>query len=144
MHASDCAAAYVLPATGTVSGAFNIAAEPVLDPSALARLLGARTVRLPAALLRGVVAATWRLHLQPTDPGWVDLGRLGPLMDTTRARTVLGWVPEVDADRALVETVDAMSTGHGGASPVLRPRASGAARALEVVRALLPGAGRTG
>ena len=94
---------------------------------------------LPAAVLRGVVAATWRLHVQPTDPGWVDIGRYGPVMDTTRATTVLGWSPRHDAGEALVATVDAMGAGRGGSTPVLRPRATGVARVGEVVRGLVPG-----
>lgn len=144
VHAEDVASAYVLAATTPVTGAFNIAAEPVLDPAVLARLLAARQVPLPAAVLRGLVDATWRLHLQPTDPGWVDIARLGPLMDTTRAQDVLGWTPRTDAGMALVETLDAMAHGRGGGSPVLRPRAGGAARALELARGLVPGSRGTG
>lgn len=144
VHASDMARAYVLACTKPVTGAFNIATEPVLDPPTLAALLGARQVPVPAALLRGVVELTWRLHLQPTDPGWVDIGRQTPLLDTTRARTVLGWKPEKDAGEALLETVRAMGAGQGGGTPVLRPRAGFPARALEVVRALVPGAKGTG
>lgn len=139
LHAQDAARAYVLACLRPVVGAFNVAAEPVLDPPTLARLLGARTVPVPAAVLRGAVAASWRLHLQPTDPGWVDIGRDGPLMDCTRAHTVLGWTPEHDAGTALVETVEAMGAGRGGATPVLRPRAGGVGRFGEVVRGLLPG-----
>lgn len=139
LHAEDAASAYVEACVRPVTGAFNVAAEPVLDPPALARLLGARTVPVPAALLRGVVAATWRLHVQPTDPGWVDIGRYGPLMDTTRARTVLGWTARHDAGEALVSTVQAMGDGRGAPTPVLRPRATGAARVGEVVRGLVPG-----
>ena len=144
VHAEDMARAYVLALTRPVTGAFNIAAEPVLDPPTLARLLGARTVPVPRGLVRGLVDATWRLHVQPTDPGWVDIGTLGPLMDTTRARRDLGWLPRRSAGDALVETVDAMGAGHGGDSPVLRPRATGPARVLEAVRALVPGVGGTG
>jgi UDP-glucose 4-epimerase len=139
VHAADAARAYVLACTRPVEGAFNIAAEPVIDPPTLARLLGARRVPLPAAGLRGVVDLTWRLHLQPTDPGWVDIGRYGPIMDTSRAASQLGWEPEHDAGQALVDTIDAMSAGHGGGSPVLRPRASGPERLVEVVRGLVPG-----
>jgi len=144
VHAEDVTSAYVLAATTPVTGAFNIAAEPVLDPAVLARLLAARQVPLPAAVLRGLVDATWRLHLQPTDPGWVDIARLGPLMDTTRAQDVLGWTPRTDAGTALVETLDAMAHGRGGGSPVLRPRAGGAARVLELARGLVPGSRGTG
>jgi len=141
VHAEDMARAYVLAITQPVTGAFNIAAEPVLDPPTLARLLGARTMPVPVAVARAAVDGTWRLHLQPTDVGWVDLGVRGPLMDITRARTELGWFPEHSAGEALVETVQAMAAGDGGSSPVLRPRATGPARILEAVRALVPGAG---
>lgn len=144
VHASDMARAYVLACTTPVTGAFNIATEPVLDPPTLAAVLGARQVPVPAAVLRAFVDTTWRLHLQPTDPGWIDIGRETPLLDTTRAREVLGWTPRYDAAQAVLETVDAMSAGRGGPSPVLRPRASGASRVLEVVRALVPGAKGTG
>jgi UDP-glucose 4-epimerase len=144
MHAEDAARAYVAACLLPVTGAFNVAAEPVLDPPTLARTLGARAVPFPAALLRAVVDVSWRLHLQPTDPGWVDIARYAPLMDTSRAHLELGWSPEHRADDALLDTVEAIGAGMGGPSPVLRPRAQGAARVLEVVRALVPGAKGTG
>jgi hypothetical protein len=90
------------------------------------------------------VDLTWRLHVQPTDPGWVDIGRRTPLLDTTRARTVLGWKPQQDAGQALLETVHAMGALQGGGSPVLRSRSGLPRRAFEVVRALVPGAKGTG
>jgi len=144
VHASDMARAYVLACTTPVTGAFNIATEPVLDPPTLAAVLGARQVPVPAPLARALVDLTWRLHVQPTDPGWVDIGRLTPLLDTTRARTELGWTPTFDAAQALLETVDAMAAGRGGGSPVLRPRNDVPHRVLELVRALVPGAKGTG
>lgn len=144
VHASDMARAYVLACTNPVTGAFNIATEPVLDPPTLAAILGAYQVPVPGVVARAFVDATWRLHVQPTDPGWVDIGRETPLLDVSRARTELGWTPVYDAAQALLETVDAMSAGRGGSSPVLRPRASGPHRLLEIVRALVPGAKGTG
>ena len=144
VHAEDMGSAYVLAATTPVTGAFNIAAEPVLDPPTLAAVLGARTVPVPVAVLRGAVALAWRLHAVPMDPGWVDIGRLTPLLDTTRARSVLGWTPKHDAAEALLETVRAMGAGAGGDSPVLRRRGPLPQRALEVVRGLVPGAKGTG
>lgn len=141
VHADDLARAYVLACTTPVVGAFNIASEPVLDPPTLAALLGARTVPVPATVLRMLVEVSWRLHLQPTDPGWVDIALRTPLLDTTRARTVLGWTPTQDAGQALLETIDAMGAGRGADTPVLRPRGSLPRRALEVVRGLVPGGG---
>ncbi len=143
VHAEDIAQAFALAATRPVTGAFNVAAEPPLTPDTLAEALGAHQLPLPVRLVRGLVDLTWRLHLQPTDPGWVDLGRLVPLMDTTRAREVLGWTPKHSATEALVDTVDAMGRGQGGATPVLRPRTL-PGKAAEVVRALVPGARGTG
>jgi hypothetical protein len=108
-------------------------------PPDAGRLLGARTVPVPAAVLRGVVDLSWRLHVQPTDPG---LGRHRPLRTADghlAATSVLGWTPQHDAGEALVATVDAMGAGHGAATPVLRPRAGGLGRAAEVVRGLVPG-----
>jgi UDP-glucose 4-epimerase len=139
VHAEDAARAYVEACVRPVTGAFNIAAEPVLDPPALAGLLGARQVPVPRAVLRGLVDLTWRLHLHPTDPGWVDLGTNVPVMDTSRAQRELGWQPRHDAGQALLDTLDAMARGAGGQTPVLRPRARGAARVGEVVRGLVPG-----
>ena len=139
VHAHDMARAYVLACTRPVVGAFNIAADPVLDPPTLAALLGARRVPVPAPALRLLVEGSWRLHLHPTDPGWVDIALRTPLLDTTRARTVLGWTPQHDAGRALVETLEAMGAGQGADTPVLRPRGPLPRRALEVVRGLVPG-----
>ena len=80
--------------TRDVRGAFNVAAEPVLDAPELARLLDARPVPVyPSALLRAAVDASWKLRLQPTPPGWLDLALGVPIMDTTRARDELGWTP---------------------------------------------------
>ena len=60
VHTDDVARAYCLAVMRDVRGAFNIAADPVLDADRLARLLRAR--RLPApGFLRGVAAFTWLL-----------------------------------------------------------------------------------
>ena len=74
VHTDDVAEAYRLVMVGDARGAFNIAADPVLDPDELGRILGARPVPVPAQLLLRVAAdLSWRAHLQPTPPGWVDL-----------------------------------------------------------------------
>jgi UDP-glucose 4-epimerase len=73
VHSLDAGEAYRLAAVGDVRGAFNIAAEPVLDPDELGRLLDARPIPLPGAALRAGADLTWRLRLQPSSPGWVDM-----------------------------------------------------------------------
>src|SRR2546421_3848018 len=59
VHSLDVGEAYMLAVTRGVRGPFNIAAEPVLDPDELGRILGARPVRVPPAALRLLADVTW-------------------------------------------------------------------------------------
>lgn len=138
VHADDVAQAYRLALVSPVRGAFNIAAEPVLDPPVLARLLGARTIRVPPAALRGAAALTWRLRLQPTPPGWVDLGLSAPLMDTRRAQQELGWTPRHTASDALMELLAGLRERAGADTPPLSPATGGPLR----IRELATGVGK--
>lgn len=121
VHTADVAEAYRLAALGDARGAFNIAADPVLDGPRLAATLGARAVAVPRRVLRSAAHVSWRLRLQPTPPGWVDLAFAVPVMDTTRARAELGWSPTVTAGEALRELLDGMADGAGLPTPPLRP-----------------------
>jgi UDP-glucose 4-epimerase len=120
-------------------GAYNVAADPVLDPPELARILGARTVPVPAKLLRAAADVTWRLRLQPTSPGWLDMGLAVPVMDTSRAREQLGWTPRHSAAEALLELIGGMHDGAGAPTPPLAPSTTAPAR----VREVLTGVGRS-
>jgi nucleoside-diphosphate-sugar epimerase len=133
VHADDVADAYARAiAERDVRGAFNVAAEPVLDPQTLGEILGARPVGMPASVVRAATDLAWRLRLQPTPPGWLDLALGVPLMDTTRARTELGWEPQHDAGQALAELLDGLRRGAGGDTPPLQADAGGAAREREL------------
>jgi UDP-glucose 4-epimerase len=139
VHADDVAEAYRLAATDPAArGAYNIAAEPVLSPAQLGRLLGARPVRVPANLLRAAADVTWRAHLQPTPPGWLDMGLAVPVMDSGRAREELGWHPLRSAGEALLELLEGMRERAGAETPPLAADAGGPLR----VRELLTGVGR--
>jgi UDP-glucose 4-epimerase len=131
VHADDVAEAYRLAVTGDARGAFNIAAEPVLDPQRLADVLGARRLRVPRAALRAAADLTWRLRLQPTPPGWLDMALAVPIMDTTRARTTLGWNPAVSSSDALLELMDGIRRRDGFPTPPLDPKSSGPLRFRE-------------
>jgi hypothetical protein len=144
VHAEDVARAFALAATRPVTGAFNVAARAVLDADSMAQALGARQLPLPAGLVRALVDLHWRLHLQPTDPGWVDLGRLTPLMDTTRAPARSSAGPRgTPPPRPSSRPSTPWAAAQGGPSPVMRPRTLHG-KAYEVVRALVPGARGTG
>ena len=133
VHSHDVAEAYRLAITGAASGPFNIAADPVLDSREFARLLEARLVRVPGSALRAVTALTWRLHLQPTPAGWIDLALGVPLLDSTRARTELGWAPKRTASEAFLEILAGIREGAGLETPPLAPGTGGPARAREIL-----------
>jgi nucleoside-diphosphate-sugar epimerase len=113
VHSLDVGEAYHQAVIRDVRGPFNIAADPVLDPGELGRLLAARPVPVPVRTVRGLVDLTWRLRLQPTPPGWLDLALGVPLMDVSRAHRLLGWAPTHGAGEALLELLDGMRRGDG-------------------------------
>jgi UDP-glucose 4-epimerase len=132
VHSLDVAHAYRLAATKPVSGAFNIAAEPVLDAENIGSVLEARPLQLRAALVRRAVWASWKLRLQPTSPGWLDMGMRSPIMDTSRARETLGWQPRHSSTETLGELLDGLREGEGLATPPLDPQESGPLRVREL------------
>lgn len=122
VHADDLAEAIVLALESGTPGAFNLAAAPAVTTEDIARVLGARAVHVPAAAVRTAVSASWHARLQPLDAGWIDLAFAVPLMDTSKARSELGWSASTDALRVLAETVHGMQDGAADTSPVLRER----------------------
>lgn len=124
VHADDVADAYWRVVERRVRGAFNIAAEPVLTPTEVAKLFGAkRTIPIPFNLLRTLAAVTWKLRLQRSDPGWLDMASQAPVMTTDHAREVLGWSAQRSSVDALSSVIYGMGEGSGVAgSPPLQPR----------------------
>ena len=124
-YTPDVAEAYRLAIHSDAGGAFNIAAEPVLTPALMAEALDAREVPVPAWLLRAGAAATWRMRLQRSEKGWVDMALRTPLMNTTRAREVLGWSETRTSVDALQDLFGGLGEGAGAPTPHLRPRRGG-------------------
>jgi UDP-glucose 4-epimerase len=126
VHADDVADAYWRVLERRAQGAFNVAAEPILDPNALGWIFNSRRVLpLPLSLLRAVVEISWRLRLQTTDGGWIDMAAGAPIMDSTRAHRLLGWTARRSSLESLTEMLDGLGAGKGmHASPPLTPRNS--------------------
>jgi nucleoside-diphosphate-sugar epimerase len=122
LHAQDVAEAYRLATVRPVQGAFNLAAEPVVDSRLLSELLRARRVPLAAAPVRLALSAAWRLHLAPASPHLFDAVLHLPLMDTGRARDELGWSPRHTSREALSDFLAGLREGAGLPTPPLAPR----------------------
>ena len=132
VHTDDVAEGYRLLVAGEAAGAFNLAADPVLDPEALAEALEARRVPVPTRVGRALVDLSWHMRLQPSPPGWLDMAVSVPLMDWSRARDELGWTPRRTSVEALRELLEGMADGAGADTPPLSPGTGGPARLREL------------
>lgn len=102
VHHDDVAAAIALAATGSAApGAYNIAGDGVLSVSDVAAALGGRPVRVPAAAAAAASAVIARLPFVPSSAEWLHVARTSVVMDTTKAKTQLGWTPRYTAAQTL-------------------------------------------
>jgi len=126
VHSEDVGRAYLRAVLADVEGAFNIAAEPPLSPEEMAERIGVRSFPVPARVVRRLADLSWRMRLQPTSPGWLDMARNVPLMSSDRAREKLGWEPRHSGVDALEELLEGMREGHGAKTPPLEADSAGA------------------
>jgi len=137
VHTDDVADAIVTAVTSAdARGAYNLAADPVLEPSDLAAALGGIGVPVPRRALRAGAAAAYALRLDPTPPGWIDVALRSPLISVARARDQLGWRPRHSATDALAEILAALRRGDDGPTPPLANATGGPVRATEIATGL--------
>jgi|tagenome__1003787_1003787.scaffolds.fasta_scaffold20917914_3 UDP-glucose 4-epimerase len=132
VHTSDVADAYVAAVLAQARGPFNLAAEPLLGPEELADLFESHWHSVPTVLLRAATAAGYRTRLLPTAPDLVDLLMSVPVMDTRRARDVLGWAPMIPAPQAVRAFLEAPVDPEAPRTPPLMRRSSGPFRLQEL------------
>ncbi len=86
-------------------GAYNIAADDVITGVDVARELGLRAVRIPAGPVAAGARAVSKLPWLPSGAQWVEAMSHPSIMDTTKAKTQLGWRPKHTATAALRATI---------------------------------------
>jgi nucleoside-diphosphate-sugar epimerase len=86
-------------------GAYNIAADGIVTPADIAREVGLLPVPVPAGPTQSVARAIAALPFLPPVTQWVEAASHPPIMDTTRAKQELGWVPRFTALEALRDTL---------------------------------------
>lgn len=105
VHHDDVAEALRLCVVGAgPPGAYNIAADEVITFADVARELGLRPWSLPGGPVARLAGAAARLPYLPSGAQWVEAISHPAVMDTTKARTVLGWAPRHAALDALRST----------------------------------------
>jgi nucleoside-diphosphate-sugar epimerase len=86
-------------------GAYNIAGEGVVSALDVARELGFVPVPVPARLTYATARSMARLPFLPEMAEWVEALSHPAIMDTTLARTQLGWTPLYSGLEALRDTL---------------------------------------
>jgi nucleoside-diphosphate-sugar epimerase len=106
VHEDDVGSALLQCIVGAgAPGAYNIAAEDVLSAVDVAREVGVVPIRVPAKPAHEAARLLARLPLLPSTVQWIEAASHPSVMDTTRARTELGWKPRWTAIEALRETL---------------------------------------
>ncbi|MBE7188823.1 NAD-dependent epimerase/dehydratase family protein [Jatrophihabitans endophyticus] len=109
VHHDDVASAVALAATGAgTPGDYNLAGDGVITFADVARATGTRSLPVPRAAARAASAVMAALPLMPAAAEWIHLGRVPVVMDTTRAKDLLGWRPEFSSADTLASMTRAM------------------------------------
>ena len=94
VHEDDVGQALQLCTVGAgPPGAYNIAGDGVLTAVDIAREFGLRPIPVPAGVSQAAAAVAARLPFLPPAAQWVEAASHPAIMDTTKAKTALGWQP---------------------------------------------------
>ena len=109
VHQDDVAAALAAAALGHGDpGVYNLAGPGQLTVSDIAHELGWHAVPAPHLAVDAATEAVALLPFLPAEAAWIEALRRPMLMDTSRARRELRWMPHHDARETLRETVAAV------------------------------------
>lgn len=86
-------------------GAYNIAADDVVSAVDVARELGLLPLRVPGRPVAAAARVASRLPYLPSTAQWVEAVSHPSIMDTTKAKTLLGWRPRHTALDSLRATL---------------------------------------
>jgi len=109
VHHDDVATAIALAATApTPPGSYNIAGDGLVTVADVAKALGGRPIRVPAAAASAASAAISRVPFAPSMLEWLHVARTSVVMDTAKAKKELGWRPVHSAAETLAELASAV------------------------------------
>ena len=95
VHHDDVAAAIALAATADAPpGPYNIAGDGQISISEAVTALGGHPVRVPPAAATAASEVIAHLPFVPSPLEWLHITKVSMIMDTTKAKTQLGWTPK--------------------------------------------------
>ena len=111
MHHDDVAAAIALAATTDAPpGAYNIAGDGEVSISDIVTALGGRPVRVPAVAATAASAVIANVPFTPSALEWLHVARASVVMDTSKAKSQLGWKPKYTSAETLQALAEAVLT----------------------------------
>jgi nucleoside-diphosphate-sugar epimerase len=106
VHHDDVADAFKAAVLGKGKpGVYNLAAPGQMTVAQLADELGWYSIPVPELAVEAAAELTARLTFLPAQAQWISAFREPVLMDTTKARQVLGWRPKYSALETLREMI---------------------------------------
>jgi len=110
VHHDDVAAAIALAATTDAPpGAYNIAGDGEVSLSQVVTALGGQPVRVPAVAATAASAVIAHMPFVPSELEWLHITKVSMVMDTTKAKTQLGWKPNYTSAQTLQALAESLS-----------------------------------
>ncbi|MCA9666695.1 MAG: NAD-dependent epimerase/dehydratase family protein [Myxococcales bacterium] len=103
LHESDAIDAFMLCLDADFRGTFNIASDGVLPLSTLLALAGRVAMPMPHGLAAPLSRLLWMTQVSTTPPTFLDFLRYLCVVDTERARRVIGFEPRFDIRQTIAQ-----------------------------------------
>ena len=101
IHERDVVEAIALALRPSVRGIFNLRGPGELPLSRVLRTLGKRSIAVPGPLMKGMLKSMWASRAASFPTPELDHLRYVCMVDDTRARRDLGFVPKYDIQQTL-------------------------------------------
>ena len=106
VHQDDVAQALVAAITGRGEpGVYNLAGDGTISLKDLASAVGWYSVPVPSLAVDVTAEVVSRVPFAPAEFQWINAVRVPVVMDSQKARDLLGWDPKYDTRETLADTV---------------------------------------
>jgi UDP-glucose 4-epimerase len=111
VHEDDVAQLFSLLIEKRIPGAFNVAGDGPMRFSEVGAMIGKESKKVPRWLAYGMAWLMWNLRISRVEgpPGILDYTAYPWVLDTSKAKELLGWKPRYDTR----ETARIMLETHG-------------------------------
>jgi nucleoside-diphosphate-sugar epimerase len=121
IHQDDVGQAFLLCIVGAgPQGVYNITGDGVLSGAQVIRELGFAPIPVPDRLVRAAARGVAALPFAPPSAGWAEAFSHPAIMDASKARQELGWLPQYSSLEALRNTLNSRQRQDAGPRRVRR------------------------